>query len=191
MFALQRQLLEEWVADQVRGLSPGPPDREGSAAAGQVSILRRTVTGIAPLLGAIALIGLAGLFAAIDAAISTRVGGARRRADARTSDPAPVRLARVVAERPRYINLVVLLRIACEVTATVLLVAYLDGRLGVGWGLTAAAAIMTVVSFVAIGVGPRTLGRQHAYTLRVDGGATVAGDFGSADPDQPAARSDR
>jgi len=29
------------------------------------------VTGIAPLLGAIALIGLGGLFAAIDAAIST------------------------------------------------------------------------------------------------------------------------
>src|SRR5262245_62186608 len=83
----------------------------------------------------------------------------------RDERPGAVRLARIMAERPRYINLVVLLRITCEVTATVLLVAYLDGLLGVGWGLVAAAAIMVVVSFVAIGVGPRTVGRQNAYTI--------------------------
>ena len=50
-------------------------------------------------------------------------------------------------------------------TATVLLVAYLSELLGVGWGLVAAAAIMVVVSFVVIGVGPRTVGRQNAYTI--------------------------
>ena len=33
------------------------------------------------------------------------------------------------------------------------------------WALLIAAAIMTVVSFVAVGVGPRTLGRQHAYSI--------------------------
>jgi CBS domain containing-hemolysin-like protein len=59
----------------------------------------------------------------------------------------------------------VLLRITCEVSATVLLAAYLDDYLGVSWGLVSAAAIMTVVSFVAIGVGPRTVGRQHAYSI--------------------------
>ncbi|HEY6650367.1 MAG TPA: CNNM domain-containing protein, partial [Mycobacterium sp.] len=122
------------------------------------------MTGITPLIGAIALIGFGGLFAAIDAAIST-VSVARVEELVRDERPGAVRLARVMVERPRYINLVVLLRITCEVTATVLLVAYLDGLLGVAWGLTAAAAIMTVVSFVAIGVGPRTLGRQHAYTI--------------------------
>jgi CBS domain containing-hemolysin-like protein len=47
----------------------------------------------------------------------------------------------------------------------VLLVAFLYEDLGLKWGLLAAAAIMVVVSFVAIGVGPRTLGRQHAYTI--------------------------
>jgi CBS domain containing-hemolysin-like protein len=83
----------------------------------------------------------------------------------RDERPGAVRLARVMAERPRYINLVVLLRITCEVSATVLLVAYLDGLLGVAWGLFTAAAIMVVVSFVAIGVGPRTVGRQNAYTI--------------------------
>jgi CBS domain containing-hemolysin-like protein len=122
------------------------------------------VTGIAPLLGAIALVLLGGLFAAIDAALST-VSVARVEELMREERPGAVRLAGVMTERPRYINLIVLLRIVCEVTATVLLVAYLDGLLGVAWGLTAAAAIMTVISFVAIGVGPRTLGRQHAYSI--------------------------
>jgi magnesium and cobalt exporter, CNNM family len=122
------------------------------------------VTGIAPLLGAVALIALAGLFAGIDAAIST-VSVARVEELVRDERPGALRLARVMAERPRYINLVVLLRIACEAAATVLLVAFLWDDLGLKWGLVAAAVIMTVVSFVAIGVGPRTLGRQHAYTI--------------------------
>jgi len=122
------------------------------------------VTGIASLLGALALIGLGGLFAAIDAAVST-VSIARVDELVRDDRPGAVRLARIVVDRPRYINLVVLLRITCETAATVMLVAYLYDRLGLTWGLLAAAGIMVVVSFVAIGVGPRTLGRQHAYSI--------------------------
>ena len=122
------------------------------------------MTGIASLLGALALIGLGGLFAAIDAAVST-VSIARVDELVRDDRPGAVRLARIVVDRPRYINLVVLLRITCETAATVMLVAYLYDRLGLTWGLLAAAGIMVVVSFVAIGVGPRTLGRQHAYSI--------------------------
>lgn len=122
------------------------------------------MTGLGQLIGAIFLIGFAGLFAAIDAAIST-VSIARVEELVRDERPGAVRLARVMVDRPRYINLVVLLRIACEVSATVLLAAYLDDYLGVSGGLMTAAAIMTVISFVAIGVGPRTVGRQNAYTI--------------------------
>jgi CBS domain containing-hemolysin-like protein len=122
------------------------------------------VTGIGSLIGAIALIGFGGLFAAIDAAIST-VSIARVEEMVRDERPGAVRLARVINERPRYINLVVLLRIACEITATALLVDFLYEHLGLDWGLIAAAAIMVVISFVLIGVGPRTLGRQNAYTI--------------------------
>jgi CBS domain containing-hemolysin-like protein len=122
------------------------------------------VTGIASLIGALALIGLGGLFAAIDAAVST-VSIARVDELVRDDRPGAARLARIIADRPRYINLVVLLRITCETAATVMLVAYLYEALGMSWGLLAAAAIMVVVSFVAIGVGPRTLGRQHAYSI--------------------------
>ena len=122
------------------------------------------MTGLAPLTGAIALILLGGVFSAIDAAIGT-VSMARIEELVRDERPGSVRLSRVVRERPRYINLVVLLRIACEATATVLMVAYLHDRFAFKWALVGAAVIMTVASFVAVGVGPRTLGRQHAYPI--------------------------
>lgn len=122
------------------------------------------MTGTPLLLGVIALIGLGGLLAAIDAAVST-VSPARVEELVRAKRPGAVWLAKLMAERPRYINLVVLLRIACEVTATALLVHLLSVVLGLQWGLVAAAAAMVVVSFVVIGVGPRTLGRQNAYSI--------------------------
>ena len=122
------------------------------------------MTGISSLLGALALIALGGLFAAIDAAIGT-ISIARVDELVREERPGAARLSRLVVDRPRFINLIVLLRITCETAATVLLVAFLYDDLGLQWGLLAAAAIMVVVSFVVIGVGPRTLGRQHAYTI--------------------------
>ncbi|MBV8862211.1 MAG: HlyC/CorC family transporter, partial [Mycobacterium sp.] len=122
------------------------------------------MTGWAPLFGAIVLIGLGGVFAAVDAAIST-VSPARVHELVRDERPGAVRLAKVMADRPRYINLMVLLRIICEITATALLVVHLRHNLSHDWGLFAAAAIMVVISFVVIGVGPRTLGRQNAYPI--------------------------
>ncbi|MCV7382609.1 hemolysin family protein [Mycolicibacter longobardus] len=122
------------------------------------------MTGTPLLLSVIALIGLGGLFAAIDAAVST-VSPARVEELVRVKRPGAVWLVKLMAERPRYINLVVLLRITCEVTATALLVLLLHSVLGLDWGLFAAAAGMVVVSFVVIGVGPRTLGRQNAYSI--------------------------
>jgi CBS domain containing-hemolysin-like protein len=124
----------------------------------------RQLKGSAPLLGAIVLIGLGGLFAAIDAAVST-VSMARVAELVRDQRPGAVRLAKVMTDRPRYINLVVLLRIICEISATVLLASYFYRHLSRDWGLFAAAATMVVTSFVVIGVGPRTLGRQNAYSI--------------------------
>ena len=122
------------------------------------------MTGLAPLVGLFALIAAGGLFAAVDAAINT-VSIARVEELVRNERPGALRLVRLLRERPRYINLVVLLRIACEVSATVLLVAYISDDFGMTWGLVAAAAIMTVINFVVMGVGPRTLGRQNAYSI--------------------------
>ncbi|MBM7808169.1 CBS domain containing-hemolysin-like protein [Geodermatophilus bullaregiensis] len=115
------------------------------------------------LVVAIALVPLAGLFGAMDAALQ-RVSRARveelRRAGVRRA----ATLEQVVDERARHVALLLLLRIGCEMVAAVLLAVVLAGLWGVGWqtALTA-AAVMTVVSYVLVGVGPRTLGRQHAY----------------------------
>lgn len=122
------------------------------------------MTGLTPLLGAIALVLLGGLFSAIDAAINT-VSTARIAELVREGRPGAVHLAQVVSERPRYVNLVVLLRIACETAATVVVVAYLHDRMALDPALLIAAGVMTVVSFVFVGVGPRTLGRQKAYPI--------------------------
>jgi CBS domain containing-hemolysin-like protein len=122
------------------------------------------VSGLAQLVAAVVLVALAGVLAAVDSALNT-VSTARVGELVRDERPGAVRLARVVADRPKYVNLIVLLRIACEVSATVLLVAFLDGYLGLRWGMVTAAAVMVVVSFVAIGVGPRTVGRQNAYSI--------------------------
>ncbi|WP_156688104.1 hemolysin family protein [Mycobacterium sp. Marseille-P9652] len=122
------------------------------------------MTGVSQLLGAIVLIAMGGVFGAVDAAIST-VSLARVEELVREERPGAVSLCAVMSERPRYINLVVLLRIACEITATVLLVVFLYDNFGMKWAVFGAAAIMVVTSFVVIGVGPRTLGRQHAYSI--------------------------
>ncbi|MEO8815472.1 MAG: hemolysin family protein, partial [Mycobacterium sp.] len=84
---------------------------------------------------------------------------------ARERRPGAARLVRLMPERASYVNLVVLLRITCEITATTLLVFLLHAVLSLDWGLFTAAATMVVASFVVIGVGPRTLGRQNAYSI--------------------------
>ncbi len=74
------------------------------------------------------------------------------------------RLRDLVGQRARYVNALLFLHTLFSVAATAL-VAYLcieSGRWSPMAGLFLALAIMTVVMFVALGVAPRTLGRQHA-----------------------------
>lgn len=124
------------------------------------------MTDIAPLIVvAVLLVPVAGLAAAADAALNT-VSRARVETLARAGRPGAKALARVVADRPRHVNLLLLLRLAAETGATVLLTVALVQVFGSVWGgALTAAAIMIVVSYVVIGVGPRTLGRQHPYRV--------------------------
>ncbi|ARQ70875.1 hemolysin family protein [Streptomyces marincola] len=72
------------------------------------------------------------------------------------------RLATVAADPVRYLNLALLLRVAAEMGAAVL-VAYacLQEFDEVWQALAVAFGAMVLVSFVAAGVSPRTIGRQH------------------------------
>ncbi|MFD5096785.1 hemolysin family protein [Amycolatopsis thailandensis] len=120
---------------------------------------------------AIALILLAGVFAAADAAVST-VSKARADGLVRLGRPGARQLSLVIAERRRHINLILLLRMTCELTATVLVTVDILGWIRPLWlAIVVAAGVMVVVSYVIIGVGPRTLGRQHPYRI----GLVVAG----------------
>lgn len=113
---------------------------------------------------AIVLVPVGGVFAALDAALVT-VSPARVEDLVRADRAGARRLARIVTDRPRYVNLMVLLRLVCEITATVLLAASLLEALGTGWALVVTAVVMVLVDYLVIGVGPRTLGRQHAYSI--------------------------
>ncbi|MGY1729750.1 hemolysin family protein [Geodermatophilus sp. SYSU D01062] len=117
------------------------------------------------LVVAICLVPLAGLFGAMDAALQ-RVSKARVEELRRDGVRRAATLERVLDERARLVALLLLLRIVCEMVAAVLVAVVLVRVLGMGWqAVLAAAGVMTVVSYVLVGVGPRTLGRQHAYPV--------------------------
>ncbi|WP_020666208.1 hemolysin family protein [Amycolatopsis nigrescens] len=129
------------------------------------------VSSTALLLIAVLLVLLAGMFAAADAAVST-VSQARAEGLVRLGRPGARQLAAVVAERRRHINLLLLLRLGCELTSTVLVtVVFLRWISPVGVAVLVAALVMLVVCYVLVGVGPRTIGRQHPYRV----GTLVAG----------------
>jgi CBS domain containing-hemolysin-like protein len=114
---------------------------------------------------AVLLVILAGFFACADAAISA-VSRARVDGLVRGGRTGARQLLAVVAERPRHINLLLLLRLGCELAATVLVTVAFMRIIDSNWiaGLVAALS-MIVVSYVLVGVGPRTLGRQHPYSV--------------------------
>ncbi|WP_433714309.1 hemolysin family protein [Nocardia sp. CA-084685] len=116
------------------------------------------------ILLAILLVPVGGVFAGVDSALNT-ISPARLDDMVRAERSGAVRLTRIVADRPRYVNLLVLLRILCEICATVLLAAALIPLWDDNWALLCTAAVMVLVDYVVIGVGPRTLGRQHAYSI--------------------------
>ncbi|SNR53836.1 hemolysin family protein [Blastococcus mobilis] len=115
------------------------------------------------LVVAICLVALAGLFAAMDAALQ-RVSKARVEELRRDGVQRAGALEEVTVERARHVALLLLLRVVCEMVAAVLVTVVLYDLWGGGWQtFLTAAGVMTVVSYVLVGVGPRTLGRQHAY----------------------------
>ncbi|TQK71860.1 MULTISPECIES: hemolysin family protein [unclassified Nocardioides] len=119
-----------------------------------------------PLGAAAVLVVLAGLFAAADAALA---GFSRARAQEMVGEgrAGARRLVVVLEDAPRHLNTALLLQLLCEIAAIVVVTLYVDDRLDSSWWARAGVAlgIMLVVSFVVIGVAPRTVGRQHAETV--------------------------
>jgi CBS domain containing-hemolysin-like protein len=116
---------------------------------------------VAQLVIAGLLVVLGGLSAGAEAALS-RVSRTASEDLEREGRRGAGRLREVLQDPARYLNLLTLLRVTCELVATVLVtVAMLDLIDRVWLAMLAASVTMIVVSYIAIGVSPRTLGRQH------------------------------
>ena len=116
---------------------------------------------VVQLVVAALLVALGGLSAGAEAALS-RVSRTASEDLERDGRRGAARLREVLEDPARYLNLLTLLRVTCELVATVLVtVAMLDLIDRVWLAMFAASVTMIVVSYIAIGVSPRTLGRQH------------------------------
>ena len=130
-------------------------------------------TDVGLIVLAVSLVALAGFFAMANAALTNvsraRVAELQREGVARAG-----RLLAVVDESPRHVNLLLLLQVACELFATTAVALVCLDWLGAGWrAVLVSAGIMTLVIFVLVGVGPRTLGRQHAYQVALHTAAII------------------
>ena len=117
------------------------------------------------LLVVLALILLAGLLSSTEAALSSfsRTRAEELRSEGRAGS---AKLLRVLDEQPRYLNSVLFLRMLAETAAIVMGTLMITGLLGRSWSSMAIAiGVMLVISFVFVGVAPRTLGRQHAESV--------------------------
>jgi CBS domain containing-hemolysin-like protein len=111
------------------------------------------------------LVVLAGGLASVEAALS-RVSRVRADELLREGRRRAEQLKDVLADPARYLNVLTLLRVVCELVATVLVAVVCLHLLPGTWQpVLVASAVMVVVSYIAVGVSPRTVGLQHADGL--------------------------
>ncbi|MDT0377480.1 hemolysin family protein [Streptomyces sp. DSM 42041] len=113
------------------------------------------------LVGAGALVIVAWLAACAEAGLA-RTTSYRAEEAVRSGRRGAAKLATVASDPTRYLNLALLLRVASEMAAGVLVTYACLRSFDRTWeALTLAIAVMVLVSYVAVGVSPRTIGRQH------------------------------
>ncbi len=118
------------------------------------------------------LVVIAGLFSSAEAAFAS-FSKARAEEIAAEGKSGSARLLSIVEDPPRYVNTALFLRLLCEIGAIVLVAVVMtdlivtrdpvsEEVIGRWWAVAATILVMVTVSFVVIGVAPRTIGRQHS-----------------------------
>ncbi|WP_182523731.1 hemolysin family protein [Nocardioides dongkuii] len=127
------------------------------------------------LVSAAALVVLAGAFSAAEAALAS-FSHARAEELAAERKPGSKRLLAILGDPARYLNTALFLRLLCEIAAIVLVTLQIDEQFDGAWweSVLTAIGVMLVVSFVVIGVAPRTLGRQHNEAVALFSAGPVA-----------------
>jgi CBS domain containing-hemolysin-like protein len=132
-----------------------------------------TDADVIALVVAICLVPIGGLFAAVDSALA-RVSKARAEEFLREERPGAKSLWAIMADRPRYTNLLLLLRLSCELTATVLATIVARSQFGTRWPVPLLTVlVMIIICYAVIGVGSRTLGRQHFNRVALAGAPVI------------------
>ena len=128
------------------------------------------------LLIVIALVLVAGLLSAAEAALG---GFSRARAEELDDEhrAGARRVLRILDDPPRYLNTALFLRLLAETGAVVLATLMIQDAVGGSSWLVVLVSVglMLVVSFVVIGVGPRTLGRQHSERIALNSAGVLIG----------------
>jgi CBS domain containing-hemolysin-like protein len=121
-----------------------------------------TVDSVILLAIATVLVFLAGLLASAESAVSS-ISKVRANELVEEGRSGAARLRDVVEDPPRYLNTALLLRLATEISAIVLVTVVVFDQVEPRWlELVVSIVSMVLVSYVVIGVAPRTLGRQHS-----------------------------
>lgn len=127
-----------------------------------------SLAGAGPLVAAAALLALAALLGCMEAALG-RVSRVRVAELLREEVSGARALAAVLEESRQTVNLLLLLRTVCSISATALVTGHVlsvtDGALPV----VGAVAVVVVVDYVVVGVSLRTIGRQQAERVALLG----------------------
>lgn len=117
------------------------------------------------LVAAAILVGAAGVFSSVDAALAS-VSKVRAEELLAEGKGGARHLLKIADDPPRYFNTALFLRMLCEITAIVLVAEVVLSSLdSAPVAVLVTVAVMLVVEFVVIGVGPRTIGRIHAQRV--------------------------
>ncbi|WP_055589884.1 hemolysin family protein [Streptacidiphilus griseoplanus] len=113
------------------------------------------------VIGAVLLVILGWLAACAEAGIS-RVSRFRAEEAVRAGRRGSARLLAMASDPIRYLNLATLIRVGSEMAAAVLVTVVCVRGFHSTWvAVLVAIGVMVLVSFVMVGVSPRTIGRQH------------------------------
>lgn len=112
------------------------------------------------IISIIALLAFAGFLAASESALTSI---SRIVAEELEGKRGGALLRKYSAQPARYLNVILLVRKLCELTATVLLASILLRNYPSAQAMALTVLIMVVLSYVVVGVGPRTLGKQQPH----------------------------
>lgn len=127
------------------------------------------------VIAVVLLVSVAGVLSTVETAVSS-ISRARVTEMARDEAPGANALLRVLDFRARNVNVLVLLRTLCEVAGAVL-VAMLATELidSETWAIAAAIVVMTLFSYLVLGVTSRTLGRRNPYSVSLASAVVLGG----------------